>query len=98
MIEPITEDYSDKNYIEESITTNIVMENFIEDVDRTIIDERARQIMHERYGLDNGIPLVLSDVGIIHGLSKDRIRQIEAKTLRQIRNKKSFIEKYKGEC
>ena len=98
LIEPITEDYSDKNYIEESITKNIVMDNFIEDVDRAIIDERARQIMHERYGLDNGIPLVLSDVGIIHGLSKDRIRQIEAKTLRQIRNKRSFIEKYKGEC
>lgn len=98
LIEPITKEYPDKNDMEDTVTTNIVMEKFIEDVDQVITDERARKIIHERYGLDNGIPLVLSDVGMIHELSKDRIRQIEAKTLRQIRNRRNFMEKYKGEC
>ena len=97
LIEPISNEFPDKNDMENSITTNIVMENFINDVDKVLANERERQIIHERFGLDNGIPLVLSDIGKIHGLSKDRVRQIEVKALRKLRCRRDFANKYKGE-
>ncbi len=96
LLEPISNEVADKNDMEDSITTNILMGDLIRDVDSALTNERERQIIHERYGLDNGIPLYLSDVGKIHGLSKDRIRQIEAKALRKIRSRREFVKKYRG--
>ena len=96
LVEPISNEFADKNGMEDSITTNILIRDLIRDVDNVLANERERQIIHERYGLDNGIPLYLSDVGKIHGLSKDRIRQIEAKALRKIRSRREFIQKYRG--
>lgn len=97
LIEPISNELPDKNDMEDTITTNMVMEDFICDVDNALTNERERQIIHERYGLDNGVSLVLSEVGKIHSLSKDRIRQIEAKALRKLRCRRDFVKKYKGE-
>ena len=97
LIEPISNELPDKNDMEDTITTNMVMEDFICDVDNALTNERERQIIHERYGLDNGVPLVLSEVGKIHSLSKDRIRQIEVKALRKLRCRRDFVKKYKGE-
>ena len=97
LIEPISNELPDKNDMEDTITTNMVMKDFICDVDNALTNERERQIIHERYGLDNGVPLVLSEVGKIHSLSKDRIRQIEAKALRKLGCRRDFVKKYKGE-
>ena len=97
LIEPISNELPDNTDMEDSITTNMVMEDFIHDVDNAITNERERQIIHERYGLDNGIPLFLSDIGKIHNLSKDRVRQIEAKALRKLRCRRDFFKKYEGE-
>lgn len=97
LIEPISNELPDNTDMEDSITTNMVMEAFIHDVDNAITNERERQIIHERYGLDNGIPLFLSDIGKIHNLSKDRVRQIEAKALRKLRCRRDFFKKYEGE-
>ena len=97
LIEPLSNELLDKNDMEDSITTNIVMEEFISDVDNALTNERERQIIHERYGLDNGIPLGLSEIGRIHGLSKDRIKQIEDKALRKLRLRRDFVQKYRSE-
>ena len=97
LIEPLSNELLDKNDMEDSITTNIVMEEFISDVDNALTNERERQIIHERYGLDNGIPLGLSEIGRIHGLSKDRIKQIEDKALKKLRLRRDFVQKYRSE-
>ncbi len=97
LIEPISNNLPDKNNMEDSITTNMLMEDFISDVDNALTSERERQIIHERYGLDSGTPLFLSDIGEIHGLSKDRVRQIEVKALRKLRYRRDFVQKYRGE-
>lgn len=97
LIEPLSNELLDKNDMEDSITTNIVMEEFISDVDNALTNERERQIIHERFGLDNGIPLGLSEIGRIHGLSKDRIKQIEDKALRKLRLRRDFVQKYRSE-
>lgn len=96
LIEPLSNEFLDKSDMEESVTTNIVMKHFIEDIDK-ILDDRQRSIIHERYGLDTGKTQCLETVGQHHGVTCERVRQIEAKALRKIRNRIEFVQKYKGE-
>lgn len=96
LMEPISNELPTTNDMEDSITTDIVMKHFIEDVD-TILDDRQRSIIHERYGLDNGKPQFLETVGQHHGLTRERVRQIEAKALRKLRCRRDFANKYKEE-
>lgn len=50
------------------------------------LKEREREIIIARYGLDGTEVKTLEEVGRIHGLTRERIRQIEAKTLKKLRN------------
>lgn len=50
------------------------------------IDARAATILRLRYGLDDDTPLTLKEVGQRIGLTRERVRQIERATLRQLRD------------
>ena len=50
------------------------------------IPQRYAAVLRLRYGLDNGTPRTLEQVGKLLGRSKEAIRQIESKALRQLRN------------
>lgn len=95
LIEPISNELPDNNDMEDSITTDIVMKHFIKDVDK-VLDDRQKSIIHERYGLDNGKHQFLETVGQHHGITRERVRQIEAKAIRRLRRNEN-IRKYKGE-
>ncbi len=47
---------------------------------------REARVLRLRYGLDDGTPYTLEEVGQKFGLTRERIRQIEGKALRQLRH------------
>jgi RNA polymerase sigma factor (sigma-70 family) len=50
------------------------------------LDERERQILRLRYGLDRGEPRTLEEVGEVLNLTRERIRQIERTALSKLRH------------
>ncbi len=50
------------------------------------LSDREQEIVRLRFGLDDGQPRTLEDVGREFGVTRERIRQIEAKTLAKLRH------------
>ena len=50
------------------------------------LSERERRILELRYGLNDGFPRTLEEVGHQYEVTRERIRQIEAKALRKLRH------------
>jgi RNA polymerase sigma factor (sigma-70 family) len=58
------------------------------EIDRLLaaLDEREREIIRLRFGLDCGEPRTLEEVGAIFNLTRERIRQIESKAMSKLRH------------
>jgi RNA polymerase nonessential primary-like sigma factor len=50
------------------------------------LESRERQVLRMRYGLDDGRPRTLDEIGKAFGLSRERIRQIERDTMAKLRH------------
>ena len=50
------------------------------------LSPREAGVIKMRYGLEDGQPKTLDDIGRVYGVTRERIRQIEAKALRKLRN------------
>ncbi|MFK4786017.1 RNA polymerase sigma factor RpoD [Fusobacterium sp. MFO224] len=50
------------------------------------LNSREKQVLRYRYGLDDGAPKTLEEVGKIFKVTRERIRQIEVKALRKLRH------------
>ncbi|MFI6847512.1 RNA polymerase sigma factor [Kitasatospora sp. NPDC050467] len=59
------------------------------------LGERERQVVQLRYGLDDGRPRTLEEIGVLFGVTRERIRQIESKTLVKLRDH-AFAEQLRG--
>ncbi|OAT85811.1 RNA polymerase sigma factor RpoD [Desulfotomaculum copahuensis] len=57
----------------------------LDDVLKTLTD-REQKVLRLRFGLDDGRARTLEEVGQKFGVTRERIRQIEAKTLRKLRH------------
>ena len=52
----------------------------------TTLHDRERQVLDYRFGLTDGVPRTLEEVGKQFNVTRERIRQIEAKALRKLRH------------
>lgn len=50
------------------------------------LTEREQKVLRLRFGLDDGRPRTLEEVGKQFNVTRERIRQIEAKALRKLRH------------
>ncbi len=59
-----------------------------EQVDQVLqtLSDRERRVLEERFGLKDGRPKTLEEVGRMFAVTRERIRQIEAKALRKLRH------------
>lgn len=65
--------------------SNAMLKEQLNEVLSTLTDREAT-VMRMRYGLDNGRQQTLEDVGKALGVTRERIRQIEAKALRKLKH------------
>ena len=92
-------DFIEDEVIENPVdyTTRVVLREQLDEVLDTITD-REENVLRLRFGLDDGKMRTLEDVGKVFNVTRERIRQIEAKALRKLRHPsrskqlKDFIE------
>ena len=73
------------NMSPEEYATNELLKDEISEVLLTLT-EREEKVIRLRFGLEDGKPRTLEEVGQMFGVTRERIRQIEAKALRKLRH------------
>ena len=66
------------------VASNLLKEQLLEILDT--LTPREEKVLRLRYGLDDGKPRSLEEVGKEFNVTRERIRQIEAKALRKLRH------------
>ena len=69
----------------ENIASTAMLQTHLEEVLRTLTP-REEKVLRLRFGLDDGKTRTLEDVGKEFNVTRERIRQIEAKALRKLRH------------
>ena len=72
---------------DEIVTKRLLLEN-IETMLATLKTDKDREVLRLRYGLKNERTMTLEEIGQIYNLTRERIRQIEAKALNKLREPK----------
>ncbi len=67
---------------EEEVARNLLKEDLIKALGT--LTERERKVIELRFGLKDGVPMTLEQVGKKLGVTRERIRQIEAKAIRKL--------------
>lgn len=96
----VTDDLCIQDYVEDTtyispetnVQNNLQTENIIKLI--ASLDEREREIIRKRYGIEDEEPKTLEQIGNIMGFSKERIRQIENIAIKKLRNAEN-IEDYR---
>ena len=79
------------DFIEDSESTSAeaqVVAGFMHsDINKVLktLDEREQSVVRLRYGLDDGRPHTLDEIGRVFGISRERVRQIERDSMAKLR-------------
>ena len=69
----------------EAATQRLLKEHIVEVLDT--LSKREAEVLKLRYGIDSGHEMTLEEIGREFDVTRERIRQIEAKALRKLRSK-----------
>ena len=58
------------------------------------LQPRQQRVLVERFGLEGGKPKTLEEVGVILGVTRERVRQLETRALRELRSVAPGLELY----
>ncbi|MEM7557057.1 MAG: RNA polymerase sigma factor RpoD [Cyanobacteria bacterium P01_A01_bin.84] len=85
---------SDGETPEDQVSKSLLREDLEKVLDS--LSPRERDVLRLRYGLDDGRMKTLEEIGQIFNVTRERIRQIEAKALRKLRhpNRNSVLKEY----
>ncbi len=88
----------ERNVSPEEYATNEMLKDEIAEVLLTLT-EREEKVIRLRFGLEDGKSRTLEEVGQMFGVTRERIRQIEAKALRKLRHpsRSRKLKDYMGE-
>lgn len=78
-VEDTRQDMPERNMIQDSL------KNALEEV-LCELSEREGRVLKLRFGMEDGVPKTLEEVGKIYSVTRERIRQIEAKALEKLRH------------
>lgn len=70
--------------VEKTVLDSIIYEDLIDNLD--CLTDREKDVIKLRFGLEDGIPLTLEEIGQKYNLTRERIRQIEKKALEKLRD------------
>ncbi len=68
---------------EEAVIDNILRDQISKVLET--LSEREQTVIKLRFGLEDGIPRSLEEIGRIMGVTRERVRQIEEKSLKKLR-------------
>ncbi|MGF1486720.1 MAG: sigma factor-like helix-turn-helix DNA-binding protein, partial [Prochloraceae cyanobacterium] len=74
---------------------NHFMSKDIEMAFSSVLTSREAEVMRLRYGLDDGNPKTLQQIGDRFKCTRERVRQLESKALKKLRNPNA-IQRLKG--
>tara|TARA_B100000427_G_scaffold319868_1_gene318615 strand:- start:3 stop:965 length:963 start_codon:yes stop_codon:yes gene_type:complete len=80
-IEDVSQRSFEKNMVNESLKATL--QDVLND-----LHDREERVLKLRFGIEDGIPKTLEEVGQIFNVTRERIRQIEAKALEKLRQPK----------
>ncbi len=75
----------DNSLTPEAQISDTMMRHEIDSVLAEILNDREKEIITMRYGLINGEPHTLEEIGAVFNLSRERVRQIQTKAMRKLR-------------
>lgn len=74
----------EKNIPPDQTVARSLLKDLIQEI-MVDLSEREQKILNMRFGLDDGVSHTLEEVGKTFGVTRERIRQIEAKALEKVR-------------
>lgn len=78
---------SDSN-LDDVVIHEVEQKNLREKIDELLtgLNDQEQKVLRMRFGLDDDDPKTLEEIGKVFGVTRERIRQIEAKAIRKLRH------------
>lgn len=86
---------SESEPVEDKVIGSVMKSDVAKLLDDCNLDAREKDVLILKYGLDGNPTMTLEEIGVVYGVSRERIRQIESKALMKIRKSK-HIKKLAG--